>query len=356
MNFEGFKSKKIYIKQDITLKGKVLQKNPEITITIIFIFQSNNIIVESIKRKIMDVLQNGEMTQRELREKVGISKSYLSEILKKMEIDGIVYRKMVSKRTVLVGIDRKKFLNVGILKASEYAAVFLASKDMDHTLVNIQIYNNSLEEMKDLLTGKIDIAFAPAITGIIFHLVDREIVMLSACSRGGSGVIYTSRDGEIGSTLLSTMDIITRIFSGGNARIRYFSSPEEIVESYYRGDVQAISIWEPYFTLVNKGEKIMMSREIICCGLITLRRNIDERIMNFLHIFVNDSAQLMEGKRRVEASNLISERLNVDKETIMKSLANYDFNTKVSPEDLSKLTDVIGLKIDKITLYNFLNI
>ncbi|MVT14715.1 MAG: winged helix-turn-helix transcriptional regulator [Euryarchaeota archaeon] len=321
-----------------------------------FIFILYFIFVEDIKNKIIEILFQGEITQRELRERLGISKSYLSEILKSMEDKGTIIRKKITKRTIVVGLNKKKFLRIGILKASEYAAVFLSSKEIKEFSVHIIIYNNSLEEMRDLLTEKIDIAFAPAITGLIFHMVDNDVVMISACSRGGSGVIYRDeRIDYLGSTFLSTMDIISRQFSDKKVRIKYFSSPEEILNSYYRGDVQAISIWEPYFSIVEEGKKIQFSKDIICCGLITLKKNIDERILKFNEVFNYESNNLREGKNREEASKMISQRLNIDYEIILKSLDSYIFETKIDEEDIKKITNIIGMNLNEEVILRFIN-
>ncbi|MGB9814321.1 MAG: winged helix-turn-helix transcriptional regulator [Thermoplasmata archaeon] len=311
--------------------------------------------MKEISDKIIKILYEGELTQRELRNRLNISKSYLSEILKAMENDGYIQRKMVSKRTIIVGLNRKKFLRIGILKASEYAAVFLTAKDIDYLKIDINIYNNSLEEMKDLLTERIDIAFAPAITGLIFHLVDNSVIMISACSRGGSGIIYKENVEYMGSTLLSTMDLKSRIFSGGNVKIRYFSSPEEIIDSYLSGKIQAMAIWEPYFTMVNRGEKIQLAKDLICCGLITLNKNLDERIIKFNEKFKKNSEELRLGRRREEASILISERLNIPFDVILKSLESYEFETDVNDEDIHKLTETLGINLNQSMMNSFIN-
>ncbi|MEL9999340.1 MAG: winged helix-turn-helix transcriptional regulator [Thermoplasmata archaeon] len=309
--------------------------------------------MKKIKEKIIEILKNGEITQRELRENIGISKSYISEILNSMEKEGLIKRRRISERTVMVDLNRNLYMNVGILKSSEYAAVLLTAKDINEFNVKVLVYNNSLEELKDLLIEKIDIAFAPVATGLIFHLIDENIVVLNGCARGGSGIIYTEKDGAIGSTLLSTMDIISRKFSK-STKIRYFSSPEEMKDSYLRDELKGISIWEPYFSLINRGKKIYMEKNMLCCGLLTLSKKIDNKIKIFQKRFIENSMDLRNGKRKEEASLLISKTLGIDYDIILKSLESYIFDTEITFSDIENIMNSFEINAKNDTIKKFL--
>lgn len=311
--------------------------------------------METIENKILSILEKENKTQRELREELKISKSYLSEILGRMEKKRLIKRERISQRTVLISINREKIIKIGILKATEYAAIFLTARDLKDYRINLIAFNNGLEVMKSLMVGEIDIACAPIITGFIFHLMDRRIAVLSACAGGGSGIVYNKKSGVIGSTLLSTMDIQSRNFLTYFEGIKYFLSPEEMVESLEKNDVNAISIWEPYLSIFKGRKKIIMGKEDPCCGFLILRDNINIAIKEIHNKFLENTYFLSMGKRIEEAGELMGEFFKMDTSIIIESLKNYKFSNELNEDHIVNMIKRIGIDVNINLINNYLN-
>ncbi|MGC9193357.1 MAG: ArsR family transcriptional regulator [Thermoplasmata archaeon] len=309
----------------------------------------------SKKDEIMDILAKNESTQRELWQALKISRSYLSELLKDMEKEGLISKKKVSERTVIVGINRTKTIRVGVLKASEYAAVYLTAHDLGNLNIEITLYNNGLEELTALETGKIDIAFAPIISGFMLHIIDDHLVVAAACARGGSGIAYHKKNGDIGSTMFSTMDLKSRIYADFNVdKIRYFDSPEDLIKNFQDKKLNAIAIWEPYFSMLNSKNKKIIGADKICCGAMILKDSINRSIRQFLNRFIENSALLNTGKRRDLAAKLMHEKLEIDANIILESMKNYNFDTSITEKDLTNIINNFGIKVPKIKYSDFI--
>lgn len=309
----------------------------------------------SKKEEILKLLSKRELTQRELWQIMGISRSYLSELLEYLEAEGAIYRKKVSERTVIVRIRKENRLRVGILKATEYAAVYLTAHDLSDLHIELLLYNNGMEELTALETGKIDIAFAPIVSGFMLHIVDEHLVVVSACARGGSGIVYHKQSGDIGSTMFSTMDLKSRIYSGYHVeKIRYFDSPEEMISNFRDNKINALAIWEPYYSMLKGKNKKILEPGKICCGALLLRDSINEHAKLFLDRFKENSRLLKEGKRWTEAAELMRKKLKVSKKIILESLKNYNFDTMVSEKDIRDAIDNFGIKVPEKKYTDFI--
>ena len=311
--------------------------------------------MKELERRVLDAVEKGSKTQRQLRKELDISKSYLSETLAKMEEKGLIIKEKVSERTVLISINREKIIKIGILKATEYASIFLSINDLKDFKIKLISFNNALEEMKSLVAGEIDVACSPIITGFIFHLMDDRIVVLSACARGGSGIVYEKTEGTIGSTMLSTMDIQSRIFMKEFKGIKYFLSPEEMVESFKRKEIQAISIWEPYLSFFNDKKKIYPGREDPCCGFLLFRDRINKSIKILYRKFIENSKNLRDGKRIEEAAESMSEFFKIDKNIIIQSMKSYDFCNDLDENNILKIMEKFGINVNMRLVNSYLN-
>ncbi len=311
--------------------------------------------MKEIESKIIDALEDKPLTQRELRDLIGISKSYLSEKLREMEINGLIKRKEISKRTILVSLNHDKILKIGVLKASEYAAVFLTAKELNDYYVKIKIYDNGIQELRDLLLKKIDVAFAPVVTGFIIHLIDKRIRLISFCAKGGSGIVHKGKISKIGSTLFSTMDLNTRIYLNFDVRnIKYFDSPEELMDAYRKKAVDAITIWEPYLSSV-EGEKIIVGRENVCCGALII--DFNKKIKEFIEKYIENTDSLRNGEKIDKAVKATSQYLNFDERIIAESLKSYNFVWEVDKGEIKKNLENMKIFVpdDLVDSYIFSN-
>ncbi len=314
-------------------------------------------MTELLEEKILNILENErEITQTELRRKLNISRSYISEILSGMESKKYIIREKISERTVIIKINNEKYLRIGILKSSEYAAVVLAANDMSDYITKIKIYDNALQEMEDFIRGNIDIALAPIITGFIFHMMDERIILLSSCAKGGSGIIYSKKHGPTGSTMLSTMDFQSKLQGKELEPIIYFESPESMVSSLKNNSVNAIMIWEPFITLLHDEYKTEMNEKEYCCSIISFKNQLTKKHYDFLKSFKKSTEELADGKRWDEASKLLSKLLNIDENIIRDSFKSYIFEWKIELSDVERIIKNFGIETHQHKIKNFINL
>ncbi|MGC8655251.1 MAG: MarR family transcriptional regulator [Thermoplasmata archaeon] len=310
----------------------------------------------TVKEKILDLLYGGKITQRELCSRIGLSRSRVSEILGEMERDRLITRERVSDRTVIVSLNEENLLRIGILRSSEYAPVVLALENMPrHILWNIKVYDNSLEALKDLIIGGLDIVASPVISAFFFNLIDENVKPVAGIASGGSGMLKRNDKGVLGTTPLSKMERESR--DRKNYKLTYFNNIESLIRSYSEGKIDAASVWEPYLTKYG-GEK--KAPEEICCSLITYR-NKWKSLEKFLEEYKNAVCSMEDQARRKEASLLLSKIIGEDYNLILKSLDSYKFSISIDKEDVRRQINAMGIpesgKIDEfLRRYNEISI
>ncbi|MGC9122663.1 MAG: MarR family transcriptional regulator [Thermoplasmata archaeon] len=312
-------------------------------------------MIKDIEQKILDILDNEkEITQTELRKRLGISRSYLSEILSDMEIKRYIEKEKISERTVIIKINKEKYLKIGLLKSTEYAAAVLAANEMEEYITKIYLYDNALQEMEDFIKGNLDIVFVPIITGFIFHMMDERIVLLSSCARGGSGILYSVKKGPIGSTMLSTMDFQAKLRKNEFEPIVYYESPESMITSLKNNQVNAIMIWEPFISLLKNEYNVDMNEKEYCCGIISFKNSLSKKYFDFITHFKKKTEDLANGKRWDEAAKYMSKLLNMDENIIKESFRSYIFEWKIEVADIERIIKNFGIETSSVKIKNFI--
>ena len=148
-------------------------------------------IIEILKqRKEEGVLQS------ELPELTNLSKSTVSEIISSLEGRRVVCRERVTRKSYRVWLLEyypypiENALRVGILKASEYPAVVMATRDLNGT---VKVFDNALELTKALTIGNVDLAASPLITLVLFASLMKNIRIFRIVALNGSGIALGSR-------------------------------------------------------------------------------------------------------------------------------------------------------------------
>lgn len=292
-----------------------------------------------LREKILDLLFEEKLTQREITLRVGASRSRVSELLDELENEKLIERKRISERTVLVSINRDRILRLGILKSSEYAVVVLSLSHLSEEVpFKIRVYDNSLDALKDLMTGYLDMVASPLISGYFFYLIDNDIKPIAGVAYGGSGILKGGpKKMVIGTTPLSKMDEESR-GSKGYTQV-YYNSIEEILRAFQRGDIDAAQIWEPYVTIYGASRSIS---DKMCCSLFTDRA--PTHAMNqFLAAYHETLKHKLNGEDREEASRILSGLLEIDPSVISLSTDSYRFSSRISKEDLQDQIRKFGL-------------
>ncbi|BCU70784.1 DUF7343 domain-containing protein [Stygiolobus caldivivus] len=231
---------------------------------------SYSLILELIKKY-------GELRQSDLVSLSGISKSRVSEILTDLERKGIIERKKLAGRNLVVKLSPKKFLTIGIIKAAEYPFIVPFMKVLREKgyHVEVRVYSNGLDVTKDLSSGKIDIALSPVITQILFQKIFSNFKIIAGGAKGGGAIIGDYSCNTIASTSLSSMELWSLLYDPEATLVEY-SSPDDMINALERREVKKISIWEPYATiLANEGFRIIHRFEPLHCCTLAIRNDLD---------------------------------------------------------------------------------
>lgn len=292
------------------------------------------------KDKIIDILkQHGPLPQSELVKISGISKSRLSEVLSELEKSGIVKRKVIAGKNLLVSLNEKRFLRLGIIRAAEYPFIIPFIKKMKERGIEIEvrIYENGLDVTKALALGKIDLGFSPIVSQLIFSKIF-DIKIIAGGAKGGGGIVGQSC--EIGSTVLSSMEIWT-LSEMPNAKIIPYNSPLELVENFEQKKVNAIAIWEPYLTILqSKGYKISHEFDYTHCCSLAVREGLEHEEIK--KIYEEAFSWFLSSKDRwlSDYANLLGQDYSV----IKKASARYEFDSYLDLNEIYK-------KIRKSNIY-----
>jgi len=308
--------------------------------------------------------------QSEIPKKLGLSKSTVSEILQRLEDEGIVVRERVAGKSMRVWLSEfapkpvEGLMRVGVLKASEYPHVLLACDDVGAV---VKVFDSALELTKSLALGTIDVGVSPFVTQTMFALTLRSIKIHCVVAFNGSGVLMKRNLKDcrtFATSELSAMESNLKLFleksgfSLSELSFKYFSSPESMIKRFEGCEFDAIAIWEPYFTMLKDGFEHMEFREVIgdypCCSLAS---NVQfyEAQRDLLERFIEKLKGYAEGFDEGKASKIIAEKMGFDESLVLKSFENYKFSAELSRDTFRflenyglKLTDEIVKKIAEI--------
>lgn len=295
-----------------------------------------------LRDEVLDLLFEEELTQKELTSKLNSSRSRISEVLSRLEKQGFIVRRKVSQRTVVVSLNHSRTLRVGILRSTEYVHVVSTLHELEKKIpFRLKVYDNSLEALKELMTGKEDIIASPLISGYFFFLIDKFIRPIAGVATGGAGLIKRKNHGRIGTTPLSRMDKDSREFRGYEQV--YYKSIEDILSAYRKGEIDAAQIWEPFLSM---NEGINSPPKGTCCCLFT-KGKPNRSTSQFLERYIDSVENGISDARRLEVSGLMSDVLGVRASAVNKSIDSYLFTTLISEKDLENQIASFGLPLVK---------
>ena len=299
------------------------------------------------KDRIIEILKQRKeegVLQSELPKLANLSKSTVSEILSSLEVDKIVIRKGITKKSYRIWLleyypfPLKNMLRVGILKASEYPAVVMATKKLNGI---VKVFDNALELTRALSIGSVDLAASPLITQVLFASLMKNIMVFRIVALNGSGIVLRKSDcKKIGTTELSTMELNLKKVKKDWDFV-YFKSPERMIESLRSGEVDGIAIWEPYLTELNKEYEVVKFNELIgdfpCCSLAANLRFIEKNkhlFSQFLWEF-----DIYSKKVDLEAARELSSYIGFNEELINESFSNFIFSHSLTNEEILEFVE-----------------
>jgi len=327
---------------------------------------------EKIINFLMDRGAEGAL-QSEIPKKLGLSKSTVSEILSNLEDEGIIVREKAAGKSYRVWFFRfapkpiEGVIRIGVLRASEYPHALMAAKKLEDVKVYVEVFDDAQELTKALSMFQIDLAFSPFITQTLFALLLKSIKIHCIAAYNGSGVVLKKslEKAEIFATSeLSAMESNLKLFleqSGLNVTdltFKYFASPEIMIEKFLSCEVDALAIWEPYFTALRSKYKCIEFREIIgdfpCCSLasnILFYRHNRSILKEYLD-GLKKSVEEIEEKKEY-AAKLVAKKMGFNEKLVVKSFDSYIFSASLSKEDFEYL-EKYGIKLTKESMKKIL--
>ena len=301
-------------------------------------------IVRFLKRN------SGWHAQYDLQKRFRISKSYLSDILSRLEKEGRISRaagdgntkKVKAADTDLDG----GFFTIGLLKSSEYIPLVAAMRSITSTNrhLKIRFYSRIEDIFTDMDSGSIDGCCSPLVSAITNFMVRRSFRILFGISSGGSSILY-NRD-STGPGILtsenSSMSMLSAKFSDSELKhLISFSDPSEGIKRFLNGDCMYISIWEPYSTILKqKGYREILDYESAlgkqpCCVLAfsnrflgtidsATARSLQEKYLESNYMKNNLGQEIMR----------FSRSLGIQTDLVRKSLESYEFGPIIITRDI----------------------
>lgn len=312
--------------------------------------------VEERILKLLDEVREDGILQSEIPRALNLSKSTVSEILTNFEAKRLVVRKSISARAYRVWkaehlpFPFQGILRLGILKSSEYAYLIKAAVEKS---VLIKLFNDPLALTRSLSQGRVDIAASPLLTQVIMGVLMKNFLIKRIVAKNGSGVVFSgSKVGVFGTTEISTMDRNLRKFiSERGVGIRYFSSPQSMIESLRRGEIEGIAIWEPYLTMLREeGFEAIFFDDIlgdfICCSLAVNRESFDLN-RGTIENFLNHYDRICGKELSKDDLALISKRLGFEDKLVERSLKNYKFCQEIFLDEIRSYLRDSGIDLSE---------
>jgi predicted transcriptional regulator len=299
--------------------------------------------------------------QSEVVEATGYSKSTISHFLTKLESKGIVYRRRErgsGLRVWLKGFESSsKFIRVGMVRAAEYPFIFDFKSRLEEIGygVHLRVYEDGVSLMSDLVRGRIEVGLSPLITQLVFYAASRGKFKIVASGVSGGGSVILRRGlglsdvKRAGSTLASTMDACLTAYLRekglSDVEVVYFDSPQRMVEALERSDVEMLSIWEPYSSMLEvKGHRrLARFNEFMgvfpCCVLaLNLADGELERLV--ADVFV----EALSKREYADCASKLGGLIDVEPEIVRRCLAEYEFHPRFEARDVKGYLKSVGLE------------
>ena len=267
----------------------------------------------------------GPLTLSELSRLLGWSKSMVLKRVRRLAELGLVTLKEEGGVTIIVpGSPRARAPGiVGIMRASEYPYIMPLVKLLAERYgsIKVKVYDDAVQEVMDLVAGKIQLAMAPAVTLLSFsRLTNGMIHIIGGGSKGGASIISGRGEGEGHATSrMSSMELCAETYGLEPPRV-YERGGMNIVNDVSSGRVKEGVVWEPYASIAKRmGLRVELCDLETCCllGASSSLSDEYERISKLMESAVSEA-------RRVDLqayANLIG----MPYELVEESVRSYDF-------------------------------
>ncbi|MGC9071186.1 MAG: winged helix-turn-helix transcriptional regulator [Acidilobus sp.] len=282
------------------------------------------------------VADKGPLTLSEISRELSWSKSMIHRRLKKLaelglvsvrDVGGVVLFSPGSGRSSSVAF-------IGILRASEYPYVvpFLRRLRDRFGHVEVRVYDDAYQEALDLASGRIQLAFAPAVTLMTMYRLTRGGVYIVGGGSSGGAAVIRGRSGEgHATTRMSSMELCAEKGRLQPPRV-YALSGYEILSLVRDGRVREGVVWEPYVSLARRSGLQVESCELETCCLLGANASV-EGMFDLIGRLAEESIS-KGGSVDIDA---YSRLVGIPYELVADSVKGYEFLDRPNPGLLKKM-------------------
>ncbi len=311
-----------------------------------------------VREKILDILREGDcLRQCDIARALGASRSYVSEVLRKLVSDGVVERVVeggvVKYRVRVPESFRGKTLKLGIVWASEYPFTALFAKLAERKLglrIKVLVYPSALEATISCITGETQLALSPLPTQFLLASLTRNIVIIGGGASGGAWVYENpfAREEKALSSMASTMEVMLRVAFGSGIDVEYASSGEELLRKTLLGRARYVAVWEPLATKIEMHgmKKITGMNELgipHCCTLAASRSLGEELLRSLSKVYVESLEEYK--KKPLAYLEWYSALTGIPVDLLKKTIQSYKVEEEVDVWRAARCMEKAGIKI-----------
>ncbi|MEM2413667.1 MAG: MarR family transcriptional regulator, partial [Sulfolobales archaeon] len=292
--------------------------------------------------KILESYGRDGVSQGELVEESGYSKSWVSEVLKELESRGLIARVPGPGKTKRVVLSKYldpsvgKTIRIGLVRASEYLYLpnFFSHLRSFGYEVELVLYGNVSEATAALARAEVHLSISPIYTQAVYRALGAPIKTFHGGALGGASLIYRHLGGKVLSSRASTMEIAAIALHKATGyeipELHYYKTPEEGVRAFIQGGADAIAIWEPYASeLEGRGYRRVRLAEYIgdyyCCTL-SKHENLSNEVSK--HVKESWERALAEAKAgKIYRDSL--QVIGIDSSVVEKAIKEYKYTEDV---------------------------
>ncbi|MCD6410073.1 MAG: winged helix-turn-helix transcriptional regulator [Candidatus Verstraetearchaeota archaeon] len=303
---------------------------------------------EEVLRVLEEAGEEG-VPQSELSRLTSLSRSYVAELLKELEREGVVRGFRIGRRSFIVKLSRMlkpvekpKVLELGVLRASEYVFLPLWRRMVRERGLDfrVTVYEDALTLTRDLAAGRLHLALSPLYTQVAVYSLTGGLKVIGGGSLGGAALVVREtlkdvRDVEaIATTKVSTMEFLLGVLAvselrGAGLSIKYIDHPEDAFYLLKRRLVDAVNMWEPYSSmLVMKGYRRGIDySELVgsyyCCTLAASATLSEERILEIRELY---EKAIGESRGRFEdCAEQLALMIDLPADVVKRTAGKYGF-------------------------------
>jgi len=320
--------------------------------------------MSSIKRRVLEFLRSYQglhIPQSHIHRALGVSKSRISEILRELEFEGLITRRIIGRSKVVYvkpGIFEKQLeikqrsLRLGIVYSSEYLFLGGLIKRLVKRgfSVEVVVYRDGLRATRALAEGELHAVLSPLVGQLYMYPTYRTFRVILAGLTGGFRVLFKSDPSRVYSSMISTMDYVRQYILSKRLieafTTIYYSDPADLHSK--RGVKGYVVTWHPlYLELEKQGFRVLYTPgdlDVDFCCTMGVSSTLSQREYAVLRKTYFEA--LEEYKRRPSRYlDYYSALTGIDNSILKSAISEYrvssELGVKIVDKILSSLTPSI---------------